>query len=92
MHAEAGDVLQIWLRNMLSVPINLEPMGNAWNVRGTLQPVEPGLTAGFSIDVPMEAGPPPGAQQSSALYLYRSSLNPTINEVWGGKGGDVQLS
>ena len=40
MHAEAGDTLEIWLRNLLNVHVNLEPMGNAWNVHGMLQPIQ----------------------------------------------------
>ena len=83
MHAEAGDTLQIWLRNLLTVTINLEPMGSSWNIQGMLKPVEPGLTASFSIDVPLQGGPPAGAVQSSSLYLYRNTLNPTFYENAG---------
>lgn len=51
MHAEAGDTIEVWLRNMLPGPINLEPLGTAWNIEGTLGPVGSGLTAMFLIRV-----------------------------------------
>lgn len=51
MHAEAGDTLEVWLRNMLAAPVNLEPLGTAWNIQGALGPIDTGLTGRFLIDV-----------------------------------------
>ncbi len=35
------------------------------------------------MQVPTYAGPSPGAEQSSSLYLYRSTVNPTRHENSG---------
>ena len=51
MHAEAGDTLEVWLRNMLAAPVNLEPLGTAWNIHGALGPIDSGLTGRYLIDV-----------------------------------------
>ena len=110
MHAEAGDTLQITLRNLLKIPVNLEPFGNGWNIGSMLKPIPPGTTVTFTIEVPLTAGPlaeaatgsgtsgtsltsaavsgggtngTTGQRQSSVLYMYRSSLNPTLHENTG---------
>lgn len=83
IHAEAGDTILVWLRNMLAAPVNLEPMGNSWSVATLLQPIQSGMVAKYTIDVPLSAGPPAGSEQSSTLYFYRSTLNPTFNENTG---------
>ncbi len=85
LHAAAGDTLQITMRNLLGngAAINLEPLGAHWNVAGMLNPIGTGMTATFIIEVPLEAGPPAGSSESSTLYLYHSSLNPTRHENSG---------
>ncbi len=55
MHAEAGDTVQIWLQNLLTVPVNIEPMSNAWDIETVLKPVGAGMTASFVMKVREEA-------------------------------------
>jgi len=83
IHAEAGDRIRIFLRNTLTVPVNLEPEGVSWSIEGLLYGVPPGRTVVYYINIPHEAGPPPDAEQSSLMYLYHSTINPTRHENGG---------
>ncbi|KAG1665501.1 hypothetical protein FOA52_009762 [Chlamydomonas sp. UWO 241] len=83
LYAAAGDTVQITLRNMLGVAINLEPMGAHWNIAGLLGPVASGNTASFAIEVPAEAAPSSDSRETSRMYMYRSSQSPTRHENSG---------
>jgi hypothetical protein len=76
-------MIQVWLQNLLSTPINIDPMGNAWNIDTMLQPVQPGMVASYNLLIPATAAPPSSSAQSSWMYLYRSSVNPTQHENGG---------
>lgn len=92
LRAEAGDTLEVVLKNALSFDINLEPMGASnWSPAGQIDTVAAGSTALITWQVPKEAGPTnfdvdtgrANGMQSSRLYLYRSSVDPVAHDNAG---------
>ncbi|KAL6754045.1 ferroxidase-like protein [Haematococcus lacustris] len=85
MVAEAGDTIEVHLRNNLAFPVNMEPSGAAnWATPTGLTPaLAPGRTTVLYWQVPLDAAPlsfntttaAAAGLQASRLYLYRSSVD-----------------
>lgn len=91
IRASVGDVVRVVFRNNLDFAVNFAPAGlvpyddAATGMKSArAAPVAPGATVTYLFRVPAEAGPAAGTNAvNSRLWLYRSSVDPTLHDNAG---------
>lgn len=91
IRASVGDVVRIVFRNNLprGVGVNMVPNGGLvpWDGSGRIStrvaPVAPGGTVTYLWLVSPQAGPVPNATVTSRLWLYSSSVDPSLHDNAG---------